>query len=514
MGDYSVPGHIRAMKPKGTMVKAISGNYYVYEYRSATRDGKRRTEMGRCIGSIKEGVGFVANGNRAADSEVTSLEYGQYALILSASRGVHGMLARHFNAQDAAAVYAMAVVNCANGAVPMKSYGRHFSMSALSLRFPSLRLGPDAVSTLVDALGRRQAGVLSFEEELCASCGREVAVDGHAIPSRSDLNDLCEAGYRRARLGSEQVNLLVAFDVASGRPVMARVYEGAALDKRTVGDLLGRHDLCDKTFIVGSGFYSAANLETLSSNGCSYVMPPHKGLRGCKEAVADARVDGRFVYRRSKRAPAIECRKRRGPKGARRHGGDRAADLGHRDEPPRGLRDLQEALVGRGLLRLSQEQCRIHVLGRLGLLQGPGPCVHDAGDLAGPRPNEKSLRGGEGQVGGRLPSGGPHGQGEQGARTVGVLQHVGEATEALRGSRGASGDGGSARAYLRNRVYVVNNTRNEGCYGFESRFYHQSASIRTGETSWRQQLWLSVELRCLVFPGKRTRRPVSASRTP
>lgn len=317
MGDYSVPEHIRAMEPKGTMVKAISGNYYVYEHRSATKDGKRRTEMGRCIGSVKEGVGFVANGNRAADSEVTSLEYGQYALILSASRGVHGMLARHFNAQDAAAVYAMAVVNCANGAVPMKSCGRHLSMSALSVRFPSLRLGPDAVSTLVDALGRRQTGVLSFEEELCASCGREVAVGGHAIPSHSDLNDLCEAGYRRARLGSEQVNLLVAFDVASGRPVMTRVYEGAALDKCTVGDLLGRHDLRDKTFIVDSGFYSAANLETLSSNGCSYVMPLHKGLRGCKEAVADARADGRFVYRRSEKAPAIEYRERRGPKGAR-----------------------------------------------------------------------------------------------------------------------------------------------------------------------------------------------------
>ena len=52
MGDYSVPEHIRAMEPKGTMVKAISGNYYVYEHRSATKDGKRRTEMGRCIGLV------------------------------------------------------------------------------------------------------------------------------------------------------------------------------------------------------------------------------------------------------------------------------------------------------------------------------------------------------------------------------------------------------------------------------------------------------------------------------
>ena len=32
MGNYSVPESIRKYKPKGTMVKAISGHYYVYEY--------------------------------------------------------------------------------------------------------------------------------------------------------------------------------------------------------------------------------------------------------------------------------------------------------------------------------------------------------------------------------------------------------------------------------------------------------------------------------------------------
>jgi len=46
MGACSVPEHIRAMKPRGTMVKAIGGSCYAYEYRSVTVDGKRKTEMG------------------------------------------------------------------------------------------------------------------------------------------------------------------------------------------------------------------------------------------------------------------------------------------------------------------------------------------------------------------------------------------------------------------------------------------------------------------------------------
>ena len=53
MGTYSVPAEIRALKPKGTMVKKIPGGYYVYEYRMERgEDGKRRTRMGRCVGKI------------------------------------------------------------------------------------------------------------------------------------------------------------------------------------------------------------------------------------------------------------------------------------------------------------------------------------------------------------------------------------------------------------------------------------------------------------------------------
>ena len=61
MGKYSVPDHIRAMKPRGTMVKAIDGRYYVYDYACESEGGVRRTRMGRCVGKIVEGEGFVPN---------------------------------------------------------------------------------------------------------------------------------------------------------------------------------------------------------------------------------------------------------------------------------------------------------------------------------------------------------------------------------------------------------------------------------------------------------------------
>lgn len=77
MGNYSVPESIRRQKPtRGTMVKNISGYYYVYEYKSAKGDnGKRRTQMGKLIGSIKPGIGFIPNSSFLCDSEISTLEF-------------------------------------------------------------------------------------------------------------------------------------------------------------------------------------------------------------------------------------------------------------------------------------------------------------------------------------------------------------------------------------------------------------------------------------------------------
>ncbi|MDO5150296.1 MAG: hypothetical protein Q4D76_13025 [Oscillospiraceae bacterium] len=75
MGKYSVPENIRKFKPKGTMVKLISGNYYVYEYKMIKGDDcKRHTKMGSLIGTIKEGIGFIPNNSFVCDTEISTLD--------------------------------------------------------------------------------------------------------------------------------------------------------------------------------------------------------------------------------------------------------------------------------------------------------------------------------------------------------------------------------------------------------------------------------------------------------
>lgn len=81
MSSYSVPENIRAMKPKGTMVKTIHGKYYVYEYFHVKENDKWKTKMGKLIGSIDPVLGYMPNDSIGKD-EITTVDFGEYFLIL------------------------------------------------------------------------------------------------------------------------------------------------------------------------------------------------------------------------------------------------------------------------------------------------------------------------------------------------------------------------------------------------------------------------------------------------
>ena len=307
MGEYTVPESIRRYKPKGTMVKRISGHYYVYEYSSYTDDqGKRHTKMGRAIGSIKEGTGLIPNTTFARDSEISSLDYGEYAVAIANSQRTIALLKECFNPQDAIAIYIVAIIHFVQGFTYLRDIHNYYEMSVLSLWYPSIQLGYDALSKLYDALGRRQNSVLQMEEKLITNSSRQMAIDGHVIGCESELNDLAEKGYKFKKLGESQINLLMAYDVNTGIPLMSRIYEGASTDKVSIKDFLCQIELTDMLFIVDRGFYSIDNINLFSSNGNAYIIPLGKNLNTCKAAVHSLEMHDRFMYQKGKKASVVE----------------------------------------------------------------------------------------------------------------------------------------------------------------------------------------------------------------
>lgn len=307
MGKYSVPENIRKFKPKGTMVKLISGNYYVYEYKMIKGDdGKRHTKMGSVIGSIKEGIGFIPNNSFICDDEISTLDYGDYAITIVNSKNIFSLLNQFFNPQDAALIYVISVIYFIHGFTYIKNIHCMYEMSILSILFPNLKLRNDSVSNLYEALEARQSSVLKMENYLIEHSSRQIAIDGHVIGCVADNNDLAEKGYKFRKLGEEQINLLMAYDINSKIPLISRVYEGASNDKVSIKDFLGQIELKNMLFIVDRGFYSEENIGLLSQNGNAYIIPLARNLKACKSAVSNLDMKERFVYQKGKKATVIE----------------------------------------------------------------------------------------------------------------------------------------------------------------------------------------------------------------
>ncbi len=305
MSDYSVPENIRNLKPKGTMVKAIHNKYYVYEHHHIKQDGKWKTKMGKLIGSIDPVLGYIPNDSVRKD-EITSVDFGEYFLAYSLSSNVLESLKLVFNAKDAYTIYFLALIHFINGFTYLKNVDSLYKQSYLSVKYNTLNFGEKTISDLYDSLGRKQNKVNQFEDLLIEQSSKELALDGHCIKSSSDDNDLAEPGNKANMFKDDQLNVLMAYDINTSRPVLSRVYCGGTLDKVSIKDLIERKNLKSMLFIVDKGFYSKNNITLFSSNGNHYIIPLWANHKSYKQVSSAKTMEKLFVFERSRKRSTVE----------------------------------------------------------------------------------------------------------------------------------------------------------------------------------------------------------------
>ena len=247
MATSKIPEEIKQFRPGPcTEIKCISGHYYVYMYQSLQLpSGKWGKKTGKSIGTIIPGTGFIPNRNyylytgKASQDEITVLEYGQYALINVVAESILSSLMKHFPADRAYQIFTYANILYANGFVHLDQIQGYYEQSWLSQEYKSLpfKMGKTALGNLLDDLGRRTTRVVNYEDDAIRNSSSAIAIDGHAIRSCSDENDLGEAGYKYSCLKEDQVNLLMGYDINTGVPLFARMFRGACNDKSTIEDI-------------------------------------------------------------------------------------------------------------------------------------------------------------------------------------------------------------------------------------------------------------------------------------
>lgn len=310
MGKYQVPENIRKMKPKGTIVKLIHNKYYVYEhFYKKDENNIWKTKSGKLLGYIEEQNGFVPNNNFILSEEISTLEYGQYAVAINNSQKTLNRLLVHFNPIDAYCIYLMAIIHIVNNFVPLKDIHKYIEQSYISIKYPNIKFSYYHLSNLLDALGRRQGKVQEFEQSLLDDSSKEIAIDGHDIKSSSHENDLADLGNKFSSFKDSQLNVLMAYDINTNLPLISRTYPGSILDKVSIKDLLEFNDYHDMLFIVDRGFYSEDNIRLFSQNNNHYIIPLSPNLKIYKEVTKNMEFHDIFLYEASKKSTPIEYKK-------------------------------------------------------------------------------------------------------------------------------------------------------------------------------------------------------------
>ena len=312
----SIPENVLRYKPcKCCRIRNDSGIYRVYKYSAfKLSSGKWSSNYGYLIGKIIPDKGFCPNKRYLKEIEtrqdtpfhdgITDVAYGRYALLLFLSKDILEKLEKCFTIERAAQIYAYALILCSNGFVHIDQVDEFYQESFLSLLYRdySFRMGYTALTSLLHDLGSRSKPVRLFEQSLIDGSSKNIAIDGHVIRSCSEENNLAEAGYKMGSLKAPQVNLLIAYDIRNGIPLLYRTYRGSSVDKKSVEELLRSRSFKGTKFIVDCGFYSEKILKLMSCDGNCYIIPvpqSSKDFKRIKKTLAYQ--SGEFIHAAGKK---------------------------------------------------------------------------------------------------------------------------------------------------------------------------------------------------------------------
>lgn len=314
MGNYSVPEEIRALKPKGTIVKKIKDNYYVYSH-SQVKDevsNKWKTTSGTLLGKIIPGVGFCPKESKIDSiNKITCFNYGEYLLTCELAKDEFKLLTKIFNLDEAIVIFFISCVYALKGFVGIKSLEFEFERSLLYRDYPKLPFSYHIISKLLELIGRTNKQK-EFQKITLDYSSDTIAFDGHVIPTFSEENDLASFGFKSSINNCTYMNLMVALDVKNLEPIATHAFPGYMLDKAdfiSFCSMLG--DISNKIVLIDMGFFSEDNLNYIESNKGYYIIPVSQNRKEYKEIIKDNK--GRFaqfLYHKNNKVDTVEYREK------------------------------------------------------------------------------------------------------------------------------------------------------------------------------------------------------------
>ncbi|MDR0304304.1 MAG: transposase [Chitinispirillales bacterium] len=270
-----------AQKRKGTELRLISGNYYLYEVSSKWNPQKKRTVKitGKLLGKITESDGFIESDKerlRKQQLRVESVQVKEYG-ITSAINALFGdtvnALKKYFPdswQRIVCLAYGRLVHRSA-----LKNIAYHHSMSYLSELYSDVNLSAKSLSYFLRELGEDRQKIVDFCRSFNVSddC---ILFDGTDIFSYSEEMELPKFSKSKFGTYDDMINLMCIFSVKSQSPVYYRLLPGNIKDVSAFKLCLKESGVKDAVIVMDRGFASNSNIKALEDSELKFIIPLHR----------------------------------------------------------------------------------------------------------------------------------------------------------------------------------------------------------------------------------------------
>lgn len=283
MAKNSFPAHpqwaLKYRKP-GTELRRINGRYYLYSYKTVYDPKKKRARKvsGGILGAITEEKGFIISSKKALvesksldiSGRIRVKEFGVSSLLESRFSIYTKRLQQYFE-QDWKMLAAIAYCRFAYQS-PLKNIAHYLDNSFIPQMLGFAQYNEKTASGLLNKIGGDEQARLSYMRSFIKS-GEYILLDGTHILSKSTQIDIVHSGYNHDKNFEGQINLLYIYSADQRIPVFYRLLPGNIRDVKAFKNTLIQAGIKKAVIIADKGFYSRGNIEQLSGEKLSFIIP-------------------------------------------------------------------------------------------------------------------------------------------------------------------------------------------------------------------------------------------------
>lgn len=268
------PDWVLRQKTKGTEIRKIGSNYYLYKIRSEWNKDKKRAQKitEKFLGTITEEGLRKPKLERLIEAQknICVKEFGATQFIKTESNDIIQNLKETFP-DIWKEIFTFAVFRFFS-ASPLKNIQFHYQTSYLSETISDAKVSSRTLSNILQTIGKQRNLIKTFLSKYIIP-GESIVVDLTHVFSRSEDIISATLGRNADQDYTPQINLLLLFSLDRMQLMFYRLLPGSIRDVSSLLLSIKESGVKDIIIIGDKGFYSENNTKELDIGHRKYIFP-------------------------------------------------------------------------------------------------------------------------------------------------------------------------------------------------------------------------------------------------